>query len=896
MSRVRDKNGNVIELSGADLERALHSGEVSPVEAVGVETEAGTQAYDPSLDRPGIHGATYNVIGPEEGIAARERAFYEDEYGSVAGGAAAVGAGAARSLTFGGSDVVLDQLGYGDDLQHLEEVNPGLTTLGEVGGAVGSGLFSGGSGTLARLLAKTPAGALTRATGRLTGLKGTILGGTIEGAAFGAGQGVSNLAITNEPLTAEAVFSEVGMNAIYGASAGAAMGGIAHGLGKTAEFLHGRGVARAERAALEEADFAAQRAEQITNLGYRTQTATRQVNQAAEDTIDTAIRWASGHKVTGSPKQLLSWATRRHQTLTQDAQELLANARAANLGESNLRGLEDALSNSVKISRTLQEVKGLRVNSQNYATVQGNLNRLEGAVRKVAKRFDEKVGDAQLTTVRSLESKLDNLDNEFHAATGSGDVAKRTAYRRGGRPIPNQVRTPDQNIAEGLKEVQEARKTFHEVWGLNNTDVINETVWKRLEKFSPERAQLANKVRDQYYSSLNKLAGRLPDGELKTAIDLGNKEFKAALSEIVPKAGPTDNAEELLKSLGMMTASTAVPDTEGPADDVLRLWLQGKALHGAFTGGGRGRTPWTVNAGVNAARRSSQSLINGGGFLGSAARGAVGSMAAAGTRAVAMGGSRMAQATGKAIARIENAMERLASKSSKAVRKSIPGVASVLGGVSFGDSEDDGKKNNHFKRRAGELAQAMADPNATQQRIHDNLADIRAVHPMVADTAEVHAMKALGFLYDKMPKDPGTIMSLGRSRWVPDDLAVAKWANYVRAVSDPVSVIEDAANGTVSPQAAEVLRVLYPATYAEVQNRLWQRLPEMQENSTYDQRIRLSILFQVPLESTMDPKMMGFIQKRFADENAEQQEPLDTSGMNPEQPTQAQSLLPTGLM
>ncbi len=895
MSRVRDQNGNVIELAGEDLEKALRSGAVTAEDPVAVEAGGGRQAYDPSLEQAGIHGSDYSVVGPDESIAQRADDFYADKYGGVGGGAAALGAGVARGLTFGGSDVLLDQAGLGEDLAGLQEYNPGLSTVGELGGAVLPGVLSGGSGTLARLLAKTPGGALARASGRLSGsLKGSIGGGALEGAAYGAGQGVSSLAISNEPLTAEAVWSEVGMGAIYGASAGAAFGGVAHGLEATGKFLKGKAVARQERAAAEAVDNAALRSEEINKLGFTTGRVTKHLNETADDLVDTAARVAQGSDIAGSPKQLRSWAQTRHETLLDEFNQLHANAIASGVSQRTLGPIKDKIHQSLRMARTHVDPKGVRIDSNSFNAARKSLNNAERGVAELAKRLDKAAKTKPGTTYQAIAQRLDDLDDKFHAMTGSGGKAPRmSAYTK----VPPTIvpRAPDPELAKVLTEAQEARKAFREVWGLKTNDVINETVWKRFDSFDPGRAKAATESWARYQDSLGALAGRLPNAEFKTALDLGRKEWDTALKEIAPPGANGHEASELMKSLGMFGASEVVPDIDGPVDDALRFYLKGKAAHGIFKAAG-GRTPWSVNAASNAARRATyKAMPGGGGFFGSAAGGAASSMAAAGVRAVAMGGAQMAQATGKAIARIEMAMEKLASKAAKASRRSVPGVGAVLKAASFGDSEETKADNvSLFKRRSGELAQAMSDPMSTQQRIHDNLADIRAVHPMVADHMEIQGMKTLGFLYDKMPKDPGTIMSLGRSRWVPDDLAVAKWSNYVRAAADPTSVIEDAANGTLNPQGAEVLRVLYPATFTEVQKRLWERMPELQENSTYDQRVRLSILFAVPLESSMDPKMKRFVQQRFADENAEQQNPIDGSSLKPEKPTQAQTLIPMG--
>src|SRR5690606_26018959 len=82
------------------------------------------------------------------------------------------------------------------------------------------------------------------------------LGGAAEGAVFGAGQGISELALSNEPLSAERVVSVLGSNALLGAAMGGGIGGglpIAGAIGgaawKGTKAVAGKGIDLASDAA-----------------------------------------------------------------------------------------------------------------------------------------------------------------------------------------------------------------------------------------------------------------------------------------------------------------------------------------------------------------------------------------------------------------------------------------------------------------------------------------------------------------------------------------------------------------------------------------------------------------------------------------------------------------------
>lgn len=128
--------------------------------------------------------------------------------------------GAARGATFGLSDLALPALGSDEEgLAERRSRNPlaagigeaagtvagiGLTGLGGAAGAAGEAAFSG-SGLLAR------AGAAAVRTG-------------IEGAAMGAGQGISDVALAKDPMSAEAIVGQISHRVLVGAGLGAATG------------------------------------------------------------------------------------------------------------------------------------------------------------------------------------------------------------------------------------------------------------------------------------------------------------------------------------------------------------------------------------------------------------------------------------------------------------------------------------------------------------------------------------------------------------------------------------------------------------------------------------------------------------------------------------------------
>jgi hypothetical protein len=205
----------------------------------------------------------------------------EEEYGGVAGKIAAGGAGVLRGLSLGASDLAFRALGEEDEFRNLREVNPGISTAGEIAGGIGGAFASGGS-----TLAATPAGLASRAgasiaraaegAGTIAKLAKAGAGGIIEGGIQGIGAGVSEVALSADDLTLERVASAISSNALYGGGIGGVAGvagkgvelGLRRAKGAIDDFVsrHAAGEVTDDLAAMDAKQLRAARAKEVERI------------------------------------------------------------------------------------------------------------------------------------------------------------------------------------------------------------------------------------------------------------------------------------------------------------------------------------------------------------------------------------------------------------------------------------------------------------------------------------------------------------------------------------------------------------------------------------------------------------------------------------------------------
>ncbi len=208
-------------------------------------------------------------------------------------------------------------------------------------------------------------------------------------------------------------------------------------------------------------------------------------------------------------------------------------------------------------------------------------------------------------------------------------------------------------------------------------------------------------------------------------------------------------------------------------------------------------------------------------------------------------------------------------------------------------------KNAHeaMRDRLAELDEARRLPDLVMQRLAQQFPLGDAA--LQAEIAKVVNRK-LDFLASKAPVDTRepNPMGLDDGPQQFSQVEVEEFARYVRAADDPASVLEDLAEGQLTYEAAETLREVYPALYAEVQEEMLDQIHALRAALPYERRVSLSIAFGIPVEPAMSPLFMKTMQ--MAQESVGATTPQETgqmppSSINPSVPSNLGELVMTGL-
>jgi hypothetical protein len=885
----------------------------------------------PAMVHP-VAGTTYAAPGgvvesgfaPESPTAAAQAsldAARNELYGGIGGGASAAALGLLRGSTFSLIDPLLVGGGFmgADELRDRRAENPGISLGTEIVGGIATSAATGLAGIGAKLAPGSKAAA-------------AVLGGTVEGMAFGAGQATSALILRNEPLTAEAVFSEYGTDIFLGGAFGGVGGALGHGLGKVGDKLIGRSATRLSKDP--EVTLAANALEaravplESTRGGVLTDdfvkgvgASTKLADEFADEVAKRPVILEAPVAPAGNPKSISelpdemfvgegSKSGRNAMQFVFDASDEAVMSAKSSGNAALVPGVRKVESARRKLRGLIEDELPTTSSGPNATTVgtgaTKGANPLQGAADP--KRIKAVFGELHEATTKLADDLGDSgiIDNMMHGQADQGirsgglqqffdEGAVRSAMPKLG------------SIEPAIKEAATAYKTakaelFDRLY-VRDGKIASKRTLQVLGELEPEEAFKVAQAYGTYVKSAGAMGDALgPEWTAKSMLlkEELSKVQKAVRSLTTPESGAASPSNigtaELMGALGI---TAAIPDFDGPADDMAKLWLTAALLKGRFKGAGgevaeRGSSGFASkvrgfvsNTGGRVGYRMG---AQGGGVVGGGIKGAIAGRAASWGLNKIMGSTvGLANATSRAASHAEAAVGHMLKATGKGVRKAAPfAPMALLKAVKFADIEHE-PGSSEFEKRAREIRMNVANSYGVQKTVLDNLGELAVHHPGIADKVVAQADRTMKFLGNVLPRDPGTVTRLGRSGWKASEQDIAKFARYLRAALDPDAELQRFAEGDLSVEGAKVLRDLYPAKFAKFQEYIASNLLVLQEKLDYNAQVRMSVLFDVPVTSCMEPTAIKAFQATFAADTTNQpvsQPPPGSSGPSPLSPAQ----------
>lgn len=227
-------------------------------------------------------------------------------------------------------------------------------------------------------------------------------------------------------------------------------------------------------------------------------------------------------------------------------------------------------------------------------------------------------------------------------------------------------------------------------------------------------------------------------------------------------------------------------------------------------------------------------------------------------------------------AKVKDAMARavdrslgLVERNQAAIRASMVAASAKAGEALQRRAIDDGHPNapkgattsELAAVRMREVAAAATDPSIVTKLVRSQMRDV--IDPDLIAAAENHLIAMYKHLNDTAPKGPPPNPYTVKP-WQPSPAEALQWARRLAVANDPRVALDALETQTLTPEAADTLRAVYPKLFAAAQQRIIQRAQDLTNPVPYRQLLQNSLLFDLSLVPSLDPTNAAILSQAHA--------------------------------
>lgn len=236
-------------------------------------------------------------------------------------------------------------------------------------------------------------------------------------------------------------------------------------------------------------------------------------------------------------------------------------------------------------------------------------------------------------------------------------------------------------------------------------------------------------------------------------------------------------------------------------------------------------------------------------------------------RVPATGDAKAAALASRVKDRIAETVDRslgLMEKNAATAVKYAPTVSAALSRKIYDFGQEPSEENSTQEKvaaRVRELSAYVTTPGAIERDVRREMHDV--ADPDLIAAVEKQRRAGLEYLLDKAPKLPPTNMLAKKQVALPSPGEAMSWARRLAAVDDPGVVADAMDNHSLTLEMAETFREVYPRLHQMAVERMLNQVGKIPQDVPYRQRAMMSMLFDVPLDGSLDPSTIRVVQSVY---------------------------------
>lgn len=218
--------------------------------------------------------------------------------------------------------------------------------------------------------------------------------------------------------------------------------------------------------------------------------------------------------------------------------------------------------------------------------------------------------------------------------------------------------------------------------------------------------------------------------------------------------------------------------------------------------------------------------------------------------------------TALALDKIPQALDDMVKKAAKPVRNTAVGAIARF----LGHEDSKQSKLEQFEDLSNRVAEFNENPAYSADKVSGLTTGLNTGAPSVANNFATKNTVLARYIQDMMPKAMSISTPFKQVRWRPTDFELSQFERRIHAISDPMSIIDDLQTGNLSMEAVNAVKTVYPKLFTKIQEKVLNHFMENPQTVPYQQRIKLSMLLDQPLDSDLQPVNIAALQKNFIEE------------------------------
>ena len=865
------------------------------------------------------HGVTFATPQLKQNAEQRQQQdIQQDNFGNQPLTAAL--AGAFREGTLGGSSVALSAMGLGDAAKSLAEQNPGADLVGGIvgGGAVLAG--TGGLGGLGEGVAAAAGKGLAEAgaSKAVQTIAPIVAREAVVGSVFGAGSGISEQALGHPDDVVDNIVSHVGMGALFGGALGGVFGTTkvarpyfdslvekateggktlankavssvmsgrvtaalnrageeeaAQSLGALAKdpdairIFSEKGPNAAAKVAQENADVISDLKDHISTLQKDLRSGLKDASQQTKETVAQAVQEAGGNIFDANTQvyRKLNQAQRVFdttlQTMTQPLEESSTVAERFNDAVDVLKGSDTPLARNIgtKVDNMLRttpfnsvgDEAGFLYNVRNKLK-NINIDGLDAPTKNVVSSLMEEADQSLLTNPSpAISEGYKAIKGLEDASDKMRDVADRTVNKITNTAVDGE-RVADAGYTGSKRAFNEDKlaRTLVDP----RLRATTAAVLENLQEFAPEINQAAQglKTVEDQIAFQNALEAKMSQIAPKGHID--GADVQSVLDQLGSPKDLSVKLEKVIEAQKIMDQPSAI-DRVIAAKQALgqpvskEILAVGKYQH-QFDYLNKLADAQVMSMNPLRLGRAAFKLMHGnvGGALMDAALG-------------------VQKSSVKDAFNVISSVQKASAQGAQIMQKAIKGAANALTGsggqtvakaVTYGTVGTMKEQRKQYPQMEQMLTQPP-QPHPLSQHA-----------PQLAQAFQQRQQQVTAYLTQNLPQDPLKENAIlpSKTGYIPSDQELSSFNRRVQAANNPMQVLENIRQNTVSPEEIETLKTLNPGIFQKLQTSVIDGIVNGKSDLSYQKKIQLGTLLNIPTDYSLRPDFTARMQQAMNHES-----------------------------